>query len=222
MFFYNQFASDFDEKMNKYDLNKRLNLFSSLLSVEDVQGKQMLDAGCGTGWFSKMAVEMGIDVTALDVGENLLAEVKKKCNCRCVEGNVLDLKFPDESFDIVLSTEVIEHTVSPQRAITEMYRVLKKGGILILSTPNKAWHFSVAIANFLKLRPYEGYENWSSWYKLKKWLKITGFQIEKIFGFNIVPFVHPKIYPVIDYFDQYGSCIIGSLMLNICCKARKI
>ena len=71
--FYDKFASEFDRKMNMYDTEKRVRVvFNALLSPKELKGKKLLDAGCGTGWFSRRAVELGAFVTSLDVGENLL------------------------------------------------------------------------------------------------------------------------------------------------------
>lgn len=221
MFFYERFAGEFDKQMNSYDLNKRLRIiFDEMLVKDEITGKSLLDAGCGTGWFSKKALELGADVTSLDVGDALLTEVKSKCNSKLVKGDVCEMKFDDNIFDYVISTEVIEHTPNPRKALQEIYRVLKKQGILILTVPNKVWHFSVVIGNILKLRPYEGYENWIGWYQLKNWMKETGFNICDMFGFHVVPFVFTRLYGVIDYFDRYGRSI-GQVMLNIAVKGQK-
>ncbi|MBI1929030.1 class I SAM-dependent methyltransferase [Candidatus Poribacteria bacterium] len=168
MFFYEQFAGEFDRRMNRYDLNKRLRIiFEEMLTDKELTGKSLLDAGCGTGWFSQKAVECDADVTALDVGEHLLEEVRKKYQALgphyavplLVKGDICDMEFADNTFDYVISTEVIEHTPNPRKALQEMHRVLKHNGVLLLTVPNRIWHFAVVIGNTLKLRPYEGYEN---------------------------------------------------------------
>ena len=130
------------------------------------------------------------------------------------------MDFQDESFDIVISTEVIEHTVSPFKAISEMSRILRPGGLLLLTVPNKIWHFSVVLANFLKLRPYEGYENWVGWNELKNELNCNDLQIEEMCGFHVFPFVSKRLYRVIDYFDSYQ--LLYQVMLNIAVRARKL
>ncbi|MCC6501667.1 MAG: class I SAM-dependent methyltransferase [Deltaproteobacteria bacterium] len=220
--FYDKFASEFDRKMNMYDTEKRVRVvFNTLLSPKELKGKKLLDAGCGTGWFSRRAVELGAVVTSLDVGENLLNEVKKKCETTRVVGDVTALKFKDNSFDIIVSSDVIEHTPDPKLAIKEMARVLKKGGVLALTVPNNCWHFAVSIGNALKLRPYQGYENWVGWAQLKKELEKNGLQVKKQMGFHFIPFVVSALYPVIDYFDRYGESALGRVMVNIGVRAEK-
>ena len=220
-YFYEIFAREFDARMNMYDTNKRLRIiFEEMLEGNELRGKSLLDAGCGTGWFSKKALELGADVTSMDVGDNLLAEVRRKCNSKLVKGNICGMEFADNTFDYAISTEVIEHTPNPRKALTEIHRVLKKKGIFLLTVPNKIWHFSVVVGNALRLRPYEGHENWVGWYQLKNWLREIGFNICDMFGFHVVPFVFPRLYGVIDYFDRYGRSI-GPLMLNIAVKGVK-
>jgi len=220
--FYDKFASEFDRKMNMYDTEKRVRIvFDGLLKKGELKGKKLLDAGCGTGWFSRRAVELGAVVTSLDVGENLLNEVKKKCDTTRVVGDVTALKFKDNSFDVIVSSDVIEHTPDPGKAISEMARVLKKGGVLALTVPNNVWHFAVSVGNALKLRPYQGYENWVGWGQLKRELEKNGLQVKKQMGFHFIPFVVSALYPVIDYFDRYGERALGRVMVNIGVRAEK-
>lgn len=222
MFFYDGFAEQFDNKMNMYDTGRRLHIIFDDLLIEDITGKLLLDAGSGTGWFSREAILRGAKVVSLDVGENILAQVAMKCNSERVIGSVLDIPFEDKHFDIVLSSEVIEHTPNPLKAIQEMYRVLKKDGILALTVPNRIWHPAIVIANKFKLRPYEGYENWVSWFELQRWLNETGFSIVKIKGIHLFPFIFPFTYKLLKYMDRFGETTIGQVMLNICVKAVRL
>jgi 2-polyprenyl-3-methyl-5-hydroxy-6-metoxy-1,4-benzoquinol methylase len=137
-----------------------------------------------------------------------------------VVGDTLQLPFKEGAFDIVISTEVIEHTVNPRKAIFEIFRVLKPGGRVALTTPNKFWYFSVWMANLLKFRPYQGYENWVSWRMLKRWFCEEGFIIEIIKGFHFFPYIHSFLHPLLNYFDRFGEKI-GPLMLNIAVRAKK-
>jgi ubiquinone/menaquinone biosynthesis C-methylase UbiE len=222
MYFYDDFAGDFDAKMNKHETSKRLHIiFDNILNPGEIKGKKFLDAGSGTGWFSKKASEIGASVTSLDVGENILSEVAKKCDTTRVVGSILEIPFPDATFDIVVSTEVIEHTPNPRQAISELCRVLKPSGILIVTVPNRIWLWSCLIANALKLRPYEGYENWV-WYRdLKKWVEEEdSMHVEQHFGFNIIPCVFKFTYPFIDFCDRWGDSF-GWMMVNTGIRAAK-
>lgn len=220
--FYERFADQFDAKMNRYEVSKRLRLvFDEALRDTDLAGQELLDAGCGTGLFSQVAVERGANVTSVDVGESLLAEVAKKCQSRRIVGSVMDLPLGDESFDVVVCTEVIEHTVDPRRGVEELTRVLRPGGTLVLTTPNHRWHFSIRLANALRLRPYEGLENWVRWKELRLWLEQSGLHVVTYRGFNALPFVHPVVYPLVDRLDRFGGSRLGRSMINILAVATK-
>ncbi len=220
MYFYESFSKDFDSKMNMYDTNKRLDVFYNELLTEDISNKDVLDAGCGTGWFSKAAAERGANVTSMDLGEGLLQQVSIKCKSNRVVGSILNIPFSDNTFDYIVSSEVIEHIPQPLDAIDELYRVLKPGGKLVLSTPNKVWYFSIWIANALKLRPYQGLENWVSRSQLKNKLKETGFQIDEFPGIHLFPFVHKLTYPILNYFHKFNKTL-APVMLNMAVKCTK-
>lgn len=219
-FFYNEFADHFDKVVNMYDTDKRIKIVFKDLLPMTLNNKKVLDAGCGTGWFSKVAVEEGGDVVSLDIGINLLKKVDKKCNSKKVNGDLLNLPFSSDSFDIVICSEAIEHTLSPKDAFKELVRVLAIGGILVLTVPNKFWFWSVWLANKLKLRPYEGIENWCSWKDLRSWSKEYRVVIDNIYGFHLFPFVFSFTNGILDYFDRYNHQL-GPYMVNIAFKAFK-
>lgn len=220
MYFYESYTDSFDSKMNMYDTNKRLKVVFDELLTEDIRNKKLLDAGCGTGWFSKLSSERGAIVTSMDLGENLLARVASKCNSERIVGSILDIPFQDNVFDIVISSEVIEHVPDPFKAMEELFRVLKPGGTLILTTPNKIWYFAIWIANTFKLRPYEGLENWIGWYEMKRKLNRIGFIDVQMYGIHLFPFVIKLLNPVLDFFHKFNK-ILGPIMLNIAVKASK-
>lgn len=221
MYFYDNFADTFDDVVNMYDTRKRLHtVFDELLKDDDLRGREVLDAGCGTGWFSAAAVRRGGKVTSLDLGEKLLAKVAQKCESTRRVGSVLDMPFDDDTFDYVISSEVIEHVPDPVRAVREMHRVLKAGGTLVLTTPNRIWYVAVWIANTFRLRPYQGLENWSGWFQMKRTLTRIGFCDIEMVGIHLFPFVHPIVYPVLDILHRFNR-VLGPIMVNLAVKTRK-
>jgi SAM-dependent methyltransferase len=214
--FYERFAADFDTSMNRYEVDKRLRLiFDDVLGGFDLTGVLLLDAGCGTGLFSQAACRRRALVTSMDLGEALLAEVAKKCDSTRVVGDVLALPFVDRTFEVVVCTEVIEHVSEPTSAVVELMRVLRPGGTLVLTTPNRIWHPAIRLAGALKLRPYEGLENWVGWRALERSIESAGLVIRQRRGFNALPFLFPATYPIIDLLDRLSATPLGRLMINM-------
>lgn len=218
-FFYETFAPNWDERMCRDEIDKRLRLvFSQLLTEADVRAKRVLDVGSGMGYFSRGFADWGAQLVALDMGQQLLTKVREKCAAETVVGTVLDLPFRDGSFDLVFCTEVIEHTTDPRRAVAELCRTVAPGAILVLTVPNRLWHPAVVVANALHLRPYLGYENWVAYRDLARWVADGGLQVEQQSGFNLLPhtFFCRKDFDCLDRFTW-----LHPFMINIAIRARK-
>lgn len=100
----------------------------------------ILDVGCGNGWVAKEFLPKGKQVYSLDVSITNPAMVKKIYPNEKHFGITADsfhLPFNDNSFDCVIASEIIEHVVEPKDFIKELFRVVKSGGSLILTTPYK-------------------------------------------------------------------------------------
>jgi SAM-dependent methyltransferase len=93
----------------------------------------LLEIGCGIGVDSIQLAKCGFDVIAVDLTENALVVAKEFAAHRGVSidfrlGNAEGLAFPDETFDVVYSFGVLHHTPDIEKAVAEVYRVLKRGG----------------------------------------------------------------------------------------------
>jgi 2-polyprenyl-3-methyl-5-hydroxy-6-metoxy-1,4-benzoquinol methylase len=223
MYFYSDvLGSRFDSIMNMYDVNKRIHIiFDRLLQNDDLNGKLLLDAGCGTGWFSTKAAARSARVFSMDLGSSLLNEVRRKCASARLAGSVLSIPFASDTFDYVICTEVIEHTPDPRGAVSELMRVVRPGGIVIITVPNKNWIFSLWVANILKIRPYEGFENWVTMKQLVKYAVASPAEIVEKGGFHIIPFILRATYGFIDIIDRYGKALYP-FMVNIYIKVKKL
>jgi ubiquinone/menaquinone biosynthesis C-methylase UbiE len=216
--FYETIAGDFDRIMNMYDTQRRIEvIFGDFLGKENLAKKSLLDAGCGTGWFSKKAFESGAYVTAIDLSVSLVKITTQKVpGVQGIAASIMQLPFPDNHFDYVISSDVIEHTPDPQKATLEMIRVLKPGGKICITTPNKTvWYFSLLIANTLKIRKYQGLENWTYYKDYKKFLKQSGIQILDYKGIHLFPFVFSFLNPLLKKIDSKVDRRFGKLMVNL-------
>ena len=221
LYFYDTIAERFDQVANSYDTQRRIEIvFDELLTAENVRGRSVLDVGCGTGWFSARAAELGGQVTSVDIGTKLLSLTRDRCQSEPVAGDACALPFRTSSFDVVLSSECIEHTLDPHAAVREIHRVTRPGGLLLITVPNRVWHFAATFAAVFHLRPYEGYENWVGWREMKRLLRDLGAPILAMRGFHLVPPVVPVTRPMLRRIDSLGNRL-GPVMLNMAVLARK-
>lgn len=118
-----------------------------------IKDKKVLDLGCGTGYGSSEIIKIGAaNVVGIDISEKAIDFAQKNFRHKRISFQVADatsLPFKNKSFDTILSFEVIEHIKNYQLFLDEAFRVLKKGGYFIFSTPNakqfrtktSAYHF---------------------------------------------------------------------------------
>ena len=100
----------------------------------------ILDVGCGNGWVAKEFLPKGKQVFSLDISVTNPAIAKKLYPSEKHFGIAADsfhLPFNDNSFDCVIASEIIEHVFDPAAFVKELFRVVKKGGSLIITTPYK-------------------------------------------------------------------------------------
>lgn len=221
MLAHDRLADRFDELMNEYDVTRRVDvLVNEFLGGIELRGRRVLDAGCGTGRATAALVARGADVVAVDLGQRLVARTRQRCACRPLVGTVLSLPFPGDAFDVVLSTEVIEHLPEPAAAVKEFARVLKPGGHLVLSTPNALWQGPVRLASALRLRPYDGLENFMTPAALRGSAIGAGLEPVEHRGIHLLPFQIAFLHPFLKYMDRHGAALLP-LMINQAVHAVK-
>lgn len=127
----------------KEELFDREKISVKLLKKEDAKNKKLLDVGCGVGFFMNEIAKSGskIKLYGVDYSEYNIKQAKKlpfefkRCNIE--EGIPYDNGF----FDVIYAAELIEHLVNPDYFLSECSRLLKKGGVIMVTTPNlSAWY----------------------------------------------------------------------------------
>lgn len=99
---------------------------------------KILDLGCGNGISARVLNQTGFDVVGTDISPLFLEEARNWENpkLRYEVCDVLELPFDNDSFDVICSNELIEHLPDVETALTEMIRVVRKDGRIVLSGPN--------------------------------------------------------------------------------------
>jgi len=157
----------------------------------------------------------GCEVVGLDFDPVILSRAKKwlqeTARVKLLPGDVTALPFADEHFDKIILSEVLEHVPDDRKALSEIYRVLKTGGILGITVPNHNYPFWWDPLNWLREHLGLGHFNPDSGFfggiwamhlrlyhpsEIKKLVDEAGFKIEKIEGLThyCLPFNHNILY----------------------------
>src|SRR5579884_3344024 len=121
----------------RFGQDRRLALIQEYASLED---RWILDIGCGIGTYVRKFRSFSENVVGIDVDEERVAEGAKSLPHMLV-GEAEVLPFKDETFDVILLNEVIEHVRDDAQTVADALRVLRPGGRLIIFAPNRLYLF---------------------------------------------------------------------------------
>jgi SAM-dependent methyltransferase len=127
------------EKENWWYRAKR-DLFRRILKKFNRRFNHSLDLGCGVGTNLQVLREFSNKVVGIDYSQKALVYSKDKGYSKTIKMSAEHLKFKENTFDLILCSDVIEH-IDDKKALDEIYRVLRPKGILIFSVPahNYLW-----------------------------------------------------------------------------------
>lgn len=137
--FYDEVYTEYlSEGLSEFDGYERNHVLKRI--YPQVNGKRLLDLGAGHGTISKFFLDKGYEVYAI---EWTVAGVQKlvKIGVNAIQKDIEDTPYiyEDNFFDEVFWGDNIEHLFFPEQVAQEIYRILKPGGRLVLSTPNHGW-----------------------------------------------------------------------------------
>ena len=118
--------------------SKRIGIIIKLVKKYSFDNK-VLDIGCAQGNIATLLAEQDFDTVALDLNQNFLNYAKKKREFGKISyvcASALKMPFKDNAFDAIIMGELIEHAAYPEKLLQEAKRVLKKEGVIIITTPN--------------------------------------------------------------------------------------
>ena len=192
-----------------------------MLNDAALHGRRVLDAGCGYGAFSRLATSRGARVVSCDIARNVVVRASLAASSHGVVSDACALSFRAESFATVISSEMVEHVERPLAAVRELARVLDRGGLLVITTPNRPWQSVVRMASRLHLWPFHGLENFLWWSELERACVASGLQVLKHIGFHAWPFQLglPDRSRWVD--ERYGAGPWARAMINQAVFARK-
>lgn len=217
--YFEEIGHSFDTWASPYDVQQRIRLITAMMP-RDSLSLSCLEVGCGRGSISEQIAPKVAHLMVVDISARLAREVGTRLNVEWRKEDVCHLTFQDESFNLVVSSECIEHTVDPRRALAEMARVVKKNGTLILSSPNKIWYPVLWLSIKTKLRRFSGNEIWLFPSEAVRLLKNQGFRNIMVSGCHLFPWQLPFAKSVLPFFDRFGRQLYP-LMINFGVSARR-
>lgn len=126
--------------------------------LPDFKDKRVLDLGCGYGWHCIYAMEHGASsVVGVDISHKMLEVAKEKTHFPQVEYKccaIEDVEFPEESFDVILSSLAFHYVADYEILVKKIYRILKSGGKLVFTVEHPVftaygtqdWHYICTFA----------------------------------------------------------------------------
>jgi 2-polyprenyl-6-hydroxyphenyl methylase/3-demethylubiquinone-9 3-methyltransferase len=162
-------------------------------------GLKALDIGCGAGLVAEPLARMGAEVSGIDAGEDVIAAARAHARAQGLEiayhaGDVLAFAEANPGqFDLVTCLEVVEHVTDVQAFVDAIARLLKPGGLLVFSTPNRtpaSWAVLIAGAEKITRLIPEGGHSWKQFLtpdELTQKLAAAGLRADRLEGLNWGP-----------------------------------
>ena len=178
--FWDRNAKHYDRFMRK-DAAAYMQMYALLRPV--VKAKTVLELATGTGLIAKHIVNAAAHIEATDVSAEMIAEAKRDNRSAKLHFSVRDmfrLPYADKSFDVVIVSNALHIVPQPEKALQEIRRVLKDGGLLIAPTFTHAGNsFSGKVkAFFMKLAGFPLHSRWTSEEYLR-FLRQNGWTVRK-------------------------------------------
>jgi len=172
---FDEYAEHYDSWFKTPTGNKvfelELKTLFDLVRVRPFQGMKMLDVGIGTGIFALEFAKKGVEISGIDPSEKMIEiAVKRGLSARLGSGEAIP--FGDNLFDVVLSMTSMEFSHNPDKFVSEMARVAKPAGIIIVAVLNTFSFYGVErrLKGLFKKSVFSGAHFYNFW-ELKQLLR---------------------------------------------------
>jgi ubiquinone/menaquinone biosynthesis C-methylase UbiE len=216
--YFEQIGDDFMLWSDSYDVAQRKSLSAKLLD-HICCTPNALEIGCGFGAMSEFFQNYCDELLVLDVSEVLASRTSKKLGSSACVADVKQLPFNDNSWLLIVTSECVEHTGDPLQAIREMLRILKPGGNLVLTTPNRLWSPLLKASSALQLRKFRGREDFLFPRQIRKLARDLECNVILEGGCHLFPWQIPFVKPVLRIMDNYHW--IFRISINYGCVISK-
>lgn len=197
MFSYDRIVSEYNRKAREYDKYceivdtgygyvERMRRECIFSLIKGIKKKKILEVGCGTGYYLVILSEN--KCFGIDISKKMLKQCKMKYFKNIFLGNGAHLMFKDNTFDIILCVNTFQYFPEPIKSLTEMNRVLKESGEVILTSVNWIAPRIIPHKIFKAFQREKNLERRYTIFTLKRMFHEAGFELEEMTGFNFLPF----------------------------------
>ncbi len=174
--------------------------FVEILGEEIRQSGEIIDVGCGGGLLTEALAKRGYPITGWDISDGALSAARRhavlsESKVKYQKGSIYHLEIPSHTVDGVIAADIFEHLHDLPRAVSEISRILKPGGVLAFDTVNRTWLSLIGaiwvVQRWLRVMPVQ-IHNWRMFItprELGAVLQDFGLEIRQIRGFS--PAGHP-------------------------------
>lgn len=148
--FYTKFHKEKDEKLWQR-FNRGIFELAKRRIIREKGKGDLLDIGCGYGFFLRLMKEAGFNVTGIEIARGPASYVARNLNIKVINADFNKVNFK-KKFDVITLWWVLEHLPYPEKTLSKVKKTLKKNGILILRVPNV--NFILFVYRFRFLGPY--------------------------------------------------------------------
>ena len=186
--YWGRISETYDQKLERiFGKDLRRNL-ARILEKEHVAG-DAVEFGCGTGYFTRVIARKATHVTATDASPEMLRVARERLhginNISFQVENVESTSLPSEEFDTALMANMLHTLDDPQKALKECYRILKKGGtLLVINYTEDGMGRVERTLIFFRFALNFGIPPKGNWpitsERLRSWIGSAGFEIERM------------------------------------------
>lgn len=220
--YFQQYMEGTEKNAALWDQYREANFKVDLKLLKRIFGKEpgkLLDVGCGYGFFLREAEKCGWSGCGVEVSEPPARYAREKLGLDVHNCSLEEAGFPDKSFDAAVILDVIGYLQSPARTLSEIKRILKNDGILILRSLDRMTYlkaYNILLKMQGKSRPlddnffFEKDRNYQFSAKtLKKILRLKGFREIKVFNARLgnIPWRKPFIKGLMNSFMLFADFV---------------